>query len=97
MYLCQLGPTTCKTLERGSFCSVSEIIDELSRKLREVHADFITLAGSGEPTLHSELGTIVSKIKEMTSIPVAVLTNGSLLFQPDVRRDLMEVDVVCPS
>jgi wyosine [tRNA(Phe)-imidazoG37] synthetase (radical SAM superfamily) len=65
--------------------------------LREVHADFITLAGSGEPTLHSELGTIVSKIKEMTSIPVAVLTNGSLLFQPDVRRDLMEVDVVCPS
>jgi len=94
---CQLGPTTCKALERGSFCSVSEIIDELSRKLREVHADFITLAGSGEPTLHSELGTIVSKIKEMTSIPVAVLTNGSLLFQPDVRRDLMKVDVVCPS
>jgi len=94
---CQLGLTTCKTLQRDSFCSVSEIMDELNHKLKDVRADFITLAGSGEPTLHSELGTIVSEIKKITSIPVAVLTNGSLLFQPDVRRDLLEVDVVCPS
>lgn len=94
---CQLGPTTCKTLQRDSFYSVSEIIDELNHKLKDVHADFITLVGSGEPTLHSELGTIVSEIKKITSIPVAVLTNGSLLFMPDVRRDLMKADVVCPS
>ncbi len=94
---CQLGPTTCKSLERGSFCNVADIIEELEQKLKKVSPDYITLAGSGEPTLCKELGEIISKIKKITSIPVAVLTNGLLFFQPDVRADLLQADVVCPS
>ncbi len=94
---CQLGPTTCKSLERGSFCNVGEVITELKQKLEKVSPDFITLAGSGEPTLCKELGEVISEIKKITSIPVAVLTNGLLLFQLDVRKDLIQADIVCPS
>jgi len=94
---CQLGPTTCKLLERGSFCNVGKIITELKQELEQVSPDFITLVGSGEPTLCKELGEVISEIKKITSIPVAVLTNGSLLFQSDVRNDLVQADIVCPS
>ncbi len=94
---CQLGPTTCKSLERKSYCSVPEVIGELEQSLEKVLPDFITLAGSGEPTLCSALGEVIAGIKKITSIPVAVLTNGLLLFQPDVRRELYQADVVCPS
>lgn len=94
---CQLGPTTCKLLERSSFCNVGEVLEELKWKLEKVSPDFITIAGSGEPTLCKELGEVISEIKKITSIPVAVLTNGSLLFQSDVRKDLIQADVVCPS
>jgi wyosine [tRNA(Phe)-imidazoG37] synthetase (radical SAM superfamily) len=59
--------------------------------------DYITFSGSGEPTLHSRIGTIIGKIKSMTSIPVAVITNGSLLFMEEVKRDLSEADLVIPS
>ncbi|MGC9054862.1 MAG: radical SAM protein, partial [Candidatus Hydrogenedens sp.] len=94
---CQLGPTTCKLLERASFCNVGEVISELRLKLETVSPNFITIAGSGEPTLCKELGTVISEIKKITPIPLAVLTNGSLLYQSDVRKDLIQADIVCPS
>ncbi|MBU4561043.1 radical SAM protein, partial [bacterium] len=50
--------------------------------------NYITLSGSGEPTLNSKIGEIISRIKKMTSIPVAVLTNGSLLYRKEVRDNL---------
>ncbi|HPD61357.1 MAG TPA: radical SAM protein, partial [Thermodesulfobacteriota bacterium] len=59
--------------------------------------DYITLGGSGEPTLHSHLGTIIAEIKKLTSIPVAVLTNSSLLYRDDVKDDLLQADVILPS
>ena len=59
--------------------------------------DFITLSGSGEPTLNTNIGEIIRRIKEITSIPVAILTNSSLLSLDKVRRDLSEADVVLPS
>jgi wyosine [tRNA(Phe)-imidazoG37] synthetase (radical SAM superfamily) len=62
-----------------------------------VRADYITLAGSGEPTLNSQIGSLIRDIKKHTEIPVAVLTNGSLLSESEVRRSLMEADVVLPS
>ncbi|MGC8738866.1 MAG: radical SAM protein [Candidatus Hydrogenedens sp.] len=94
---CQLGPTTCKLLERASFYNVGEVISELRLKLETVSPNFITIAGSGEPTLCKELGTVISEIKKITPIPLAVLTNGSLLYQSDVRKDLIQADIVCPS
>jgi wyosine [tRNA(Phe)-imidazoG37] synthetase (radical SAM superfamily) len=59
--------------------------------------DFIGLAGSGEPTLHSGIGEIIDGIKRMTDVPIAVLTNGSLLWDPNVQRSLCNADLVLPS
>jgi wyosine [tRNA(Phe)-imidazoG37] synthetase (radical SAM superfamily) len=96
---CDLGRTTHKTISRGFFVSPKEIERELGLALPslEKRPDYITLSGSGEPTLNQNLGDIIHSIKRVTSIPLAVLTNGSLLFIEDVRIDLMEADVVLPS
>jgi wyosine [tRNA(Phe)-imidazoG37] synthetase (radical SAM superfamily) len=59
--------------------------------------DHITISGSGEPTLNSKIGDIIRGIKQITAVPVAVLTNGTLLSDPAIRRDLMDADIVSPS
>jgi len=59
--------------------------------------DYISFVGSGEPTLHSELGWLIRAVKSMTTIPVAVITNGSLLHCADVRADLLPADIVMPT
>ncbi len=95
---CQLGHTTNKTIERREYVPMSDVLMELEERLAAgTHADYITLSGSGEPTLHSDIGDIIRTIKTITDIPVAVLTNGSLLWDPDVRRELSAADLVIPS
>ena len=95
---CQLGKTTNKTTARQDYVSVKDILSELKEKLSAgVSCDYISIAGSGEPTLHASIGEIISKLKEMTNIPVAVLTNGSLLYLPEVQKALMNADIVIPS
>jgi wyosine [tRNA(Phe)-imidazoG37] synthetase (radical SAM superfamily) len=95
---CQLGRTTEKTLQRSDFIPVEDILTELKDKLAGgLQADFITIGGSGEPTLHARLGDLIDGIKKITDIPVAVLTNGTLLDRPDVRADCAKADVVLPS
>ena len=93
---CQLGRTTCKTVGRKEWVSMDAVLDELKRKLA-CRPDYITLSGSGEPTLHSRLGEIIEHIQAMTKVPVAVLTNGSWLWQRGVREALTLADVVMPS
>ena len=95
---CQLGRTTTKTMERKEYFPLDEIIGEVDRKLKENCAfDYITLSGSGEPTLHSRIGELIEAIKKRTAKPLAVITNGSLLWDGDVRSALMPADVVVPS
>lgn len=95
---CQLGRTTTKTTERKEYVPVEEVLSELREKLAQPEpCDYIGLAGSGEPTLHSGIGTLIRAIKGMTKIPVAVLTNGSLLWMEDVQEDLLGADFVLPS
>lgn len=95
---CQLGRTINKTMERRLYVPIEDILNELKIKLTtEKRPDFISIAGSGEPTLHSEIGKLIGLIKRITTIPVAVLTNGSLLFIPEVREALMQADLVIPS
>ena len=95
---CQLGATTKKTVERAGHVPAEEILVELKEKLAGgLQADFITIGGSGEPTLNSNLGEIIDGIKKITDIPVALLTNGTLLYKPDVRADCAKADVVLPS
>jgi wyosine [tRNA(Phe)-imidazoG37] synthetase (radical SAM superfamily) len=93
---CQLGRTTNKTIKRKEWVPIDIVIDQLKAKLSS-KPDYITLSGSGEPTLFSRLEDLVSKIKDITDIPVAVLTNGSLLWLPEVRNALKSADLVVPS
>jgi len=95
---CQLGRTVEKTVERRDFGPVEPILAELREAVAEgLKADFVTIGGSGEPTLHLRLGELVDGIKEITDIPVALLTNGTLLSRKDVRDDCARVDVAMPS
>jgi len=93
---CQLGRTTNKTLERKEWVPIDIVIDQLKTKLSS-KPDYITLSGSGEPTLYSICGELICRIKESTNIPIAVLTNGSLLWLPEVRKSLLGADLVIPS
>lgn len=95
---CQLGRTTDKTIERREYVAVAAVLEELEQRLAHGDSfDYITLAGSGEPTLNSRIGDLIVAIKSLTNIPVAVLTNGSFLWQRDVRDALMPADLVLPS
>jgi len=64
---------------------------------RDASIDYFSVTGSGEPTLHSKIRWIIEEIKKLSSVPVAVITNGSLLYRRDVRKDLLLADVVLPS
>jgi wyosine [tRNA(Phe)-imidazoG37] synthetase (radical SAM superfamily) len=95
---CQLGRTTKKTVSREEYLPVSCVLSEWKRKLAAgLAADYITLAGSGEPTLNSGIGAVIRGIKASTDIPVAVLTNGSLLWEREVQDALLPADLVIPS
>lgn len=93
---CQLGRTTNKTTSRREWFPLEEILAELRKKLA-CKPDYITLSGSGEPTLYSRLDELIDGICSVTDIPVAVLTNGSLLWQAEVRRQLQGAQLVIPS
>lgn len=95
---CQLGRTINKTIQRKEYIAADDILREIEEVLREgKRIDYITFSGSGEPTLNSEIRRMISRIKELTSIPLAILTNGTLLYQSRIREDLMEADLVIPS
>ncbi len=94
---CLLGRTTTQTTELKEYVSKDLLLDEPSRKLAEDRPDAISFAGSGEPTLNSALGEVVHEVKRMSGVPVVVFTNSSLLWMPEVRENLREVDIVSPS
>ncbi len=93
---CQLGRTTHKTVERREWVPLNAVLSELKDKLA-TRPDYITLSGSGEPTLYSRLDELIDRIRSMTDVPIAVLTNGSLLSLEEVRRQLMDAHLVVPS
>ncbi|MHC4387440.1 MAG: radical SAM protein [Planctomycetota bacterium] len=95
---CQLASTVNRTVERKEYVPIEPVLAELKDRLDESQqADFITISGSGEPTLNSRLGELIEAIKKICDIPVAVLTNGTLFYRPDVRADCAKADVVMPS
>jgi len=95
---CQLGRTTNKTIQRKEYVASGSVLREIEEVLRQgKRIDYVTFSGSGEPTLNSGIGKMISRIKKLTSIPVAILTNGTLLYQARIREDLMGADLVIPS
>ena len=99
---CQLGKTTQLAGERKEYIPIEEILNELKSWLEnntdEVkNLNYITLSGSGEPTLNIKLGQLIAEIKKITNVAVAVITNASLLNDPLVRKDLSLVGLIVPS
>jgi len=96
---CECGRTTHLTLNRKEYVPFEEIKKEITHFLsHNPKPDYITFSGSGEPTLNSTIGDVVRFIKTQDfNIPVAVLTNGTLLFQKKVRDDIKDATVVIPS
>jgi len=97
---CQLGRSVPLVNERREYAPREGMIEEFEQVLSRAkpgEIDWITFVGSGETTLHSGLGWLVRQVKARTALPVAVITNGSLLYLPEVREDLSAADAVLPS
>lgn len=99
---CQLGKTAGTTALRREYIAVSGIVNELRLWLqnnegRPERLDYITVSGSGEPTLNLGVGRLIGEIKKISTVPVAVITNASLLGDAEVRRALLDADLIVPS
>jgi len=95
---CQLGSSGRTVSRRRAHFSVPRILGQVRAALASSpRVDHITFSGSGEPTLNRNLGRLIRGIKRVTRVPVAVLTNGTLLTRPDVRKELLAADLVVPS
>jgi wyosine [tRNA(Phe)-imidazoG37] synthetase (radical SAM superfamily) len=96
---CQLGRTTDQTLKRKAYVPGRQVLEEVERMLSVLSPppDYITFSGSGEPTLNSQIGWVIEQVNRITPVPVAVLTNGSLLHLESVRDALAGADLVIPS
>jgi len=96
---CEVGKTTKLTLEKKEYILFDKVKEELTHYFENnPDPDYITFSGSGEPTLNSMIGEVLKFIKEKKpNIPVAVLTNGTMLYDSEVRKAIMNADVVLPS
>jgi wyosine [tRNA(Phe)-imidazoG37] synthetase (radical SAM superfamily) len=94
---CQCGRTTKKTLERRSFFPVREVLDQVRAAVRRFSPSYLTFSGEGEPTLNQDIGRLIRRLQSEFRIPVAVITNSTLMPDPQVRRELYAADLVVPS
>ena len=96
---CQLGSTEHLSVERRVYYSTDSVVGEVHNRLRSlaVKPDYVTLLGCGEPTLASNMGDILAGLSEVSDCRKALLTNGALLWMPEVRRDALGFDVVMPT
>jgi len=96
---CEVGKTTMLTLERREYIRFDEIQAELTDYFNSnPDPDYITFSGSGEPTLNSRIGDVVALLKELRpNIPIALLTNGTLLCDAKVREEIKNIDLILPS
>ncbi|MFH0877021.1 MAG: radical SAM protein [Candidatus Omnitrophota bacterium] len=98
---CQLRETSQKTLRRRKYVPVEDILGELrsffGHKPRGLKVDCVTFSGSGEPTLHQDIGVLIRSVKALTKRPVVLITNSSTLAHVMVRREILAADIVVPS
>jgi wyosine [tRNA(Phe)-imidazoG37] synthetase (radical SAM superfamily) len=95
---CQLGKTKEFAVDRKEFFPREEVLEEIRQALAvNKKLDWITFVGSGETMLYKGIGWLIAEVKKITSVPVAVITNGSLFYLPEVRAELLQADAVLPS
>ena len=91
---CQLEETEKHTIKRRNFISIEKLEEELTDALVKTNPDVITLSGTGEPTLAKNIDEAINKIKEISDLPIAILTNSTLLHKKDVRESLKKIDII---
>jgi len=92
---CQVAQTTELTIERKEWVPTAEVLAEFDRWAAAGNqTDYVTLSGSGEPTLHSGFGEVLRHVKAAGDYKTAVLSNGSLMWMPEVRREVVSADIV---
>jgi len=97
---CQLGRSVPLTNKRCDYFPRQDILAEVRTALaahQSGEINWVTFVGSGEPLLHSSIGWLIREVKTLTHLPVAVITNGSLLYLPEIRRELLVADAVLPT
>jgi len=96
---CEVGKTTKLTLEQNEYIKYDKVIEELNHYFENnPDPDYFTFSGSGEPTLNSRIGDVLDFVKRnKPNIPVAVLTNGTIFSNPEIRKYLLRSDLVLPS
>jgi wyosine [tRNA(Phe)-imidazoG37] synthetase (radical SAM superfamily) len=95
---CQLGRTSSMLINRQAFYKPEQILMQVKKKIDEAtlrgeRIDYITFVPDGEPTLDANLGREISLLKNI-GIPIAVITNASLLWREEVKEDLLVADFV---
>jgi len=91
---CQLQQTEKHTIKRKNFISINKLEDELNDALKKTKPDVITLSGTGEPTLAKNIDRAITKIRELSDLPIAILTNSTLLYKKEVRDALKKIDII---
>jgi len=95
---CEVGRTTRYAVAPKPYYGVSQVAAEIAAALAlRPDIEWVTFSGSGEPTLNALLGDMIREVRKRTATPVAVITNGTLLWIEEVRRRLLEADAVLPS
>jgi len=99
---CQLGKTNAISLECREYLKPEEVLNELKSWIENNPDDakglnYVTFSGMGEPTLNSKIGQVIDEVRKLTPARIAVITNASLLSEPDVRRAIAGVDLIVPS
>lgn len=92
---CQIGSTTCLTVDRKEYVPINAVKNELIQwKQAGNKADFVTLSGAGEPTLHLRFGDLLKFIEEELKMPSVLLSNGSMFYLPEVRESSLPATIV---
>ena len=97
---CQLGHSRPLVNKRREYVPREDVLTEVKQVLdshKNGTIDWITFVGSGEPTLHIGIDWLIQEVKALSDLPVAVITNGALLFLPEVRESLLQADAILPS
>lgn len=96
---CEAGETDALLLERKEYVPIDEVLVQLEKVLESnIKIDYLTFSGAGEPTLNSGIGRVVDFIKSRyPQYPVCLLTNGTLLGDPQLQKEIEQVDLVIPS
>jgi len=96
---CEVGRTTNLTIERKEYIPLADILRELEHYLNQKpELDYITFSGAGEPLLHNGIGTVISFIKDNYPMyKLAILTNSTLLYEENIRKEILGIDLLLPS